>query len=416
MEKTRLLTPGDVSTSSHEDDDNDGQYTNMYMAAEAYRYAVTGAPDAKEHALRAFEAMEFLQTVTGTEGFIARTVVPAGWTAPDNPNPHRLHDRNRTYTPQERSAQLVEDPRYKPVEVRWHPTPDGKWLWKGDTSSDEVTGHFYGYWIFSEFMAETDAEKTRVQALVRRVTDYIIDGGYVFRGVDGTHTRWGVWSPELLFGNLDWRAERNINCTELLSYLKTAYHITGDEKYEREYRRLIDDHGYLEGARRPKTDNPSEFTHIDDELLALTLPGLLLSEKDPELRAAYEEGLRQWHSVIAGEFSPYYNFTMGALGSGDIKVEECVAFLRDAPLDLIRWTVDNTKREDLELVRRPELDHWQTSRLVPPSERGVMRWDKNPWSAVRGDGGHTESSGVYWLLPYWMGRYYGYIAAPAGGR
>lgn len=412
VEKTRLLTPGDISTSSHEDDDNDGQYTNMYMAAEAYRYAVTGAPEAREHALRAFEAMEFLQTVTETDGFIARTVVPTSWTAADNPNPFRLHDRNREYTPQQRAARRVEDPRYKPVEVRWHPTPDGAWLWKGDTSSDEVTGHFYGYWIVHEFVAEADAERARLQNLVRRVMDYIIEGGYVFKGVDGTHTRWGVWSPELLFGNLDWRAERNINCTELLSYLKTAYHITGDKKYQREYRKLIEKHGYLEAARHPKTDNPSEFTHIDDELLALTLPGLLTSEKDPELRAAYEEGVRQWHSVTADEDNPYYNFTMAALGGPDIDVEACVAFLRDAPLDLIRWTVDNAKREDVELVRRPELDHWQTSRLLPPSERGVMRWDKNPWSAVRGDGGRTESSGVYWLLPYWMGRYYGFIAAP----
>jgi hypothetical protein len=55
------------------------------------------------------------------------------------------------------------------------------------------------------------------------------------------------------------------------------------------------------------------------------------------------------------------------------------------------------------------LDPLRTSRMLPPSERGVMRWDKNPWDVISGDSsdpeGHRESSGVFWLLPYSMGRY-----------
>ena len=52
------------------------------------------------------------------------------------------------------------------------------------------------------------------------------------------------------------------------------------------------------------------------------------------------------------------------------------------------------------------MENVQTSKLVPPSERGIMRWDDNPWEAVQGDGGYTESDGVYWMLAYWTGRYY----------
>jgi hypothetical protein len=54
----------------------------------------------------------------------------------------------------------------------------------------------------------------------------------------------------------------------------------------------------------------------------------------------------------------------------------------------------------------------QTDRLLPISEINFTRWDRNPWQAAQGDGGHTESDGVFWMLPYWMGRYYGYIAGP----
>ncbi len=414
VESCRLMKPGDLSVTHTEDDDNDGQYTNMYLAMEAFRYAATKDPEALERARKAFDAMEFLQTVTGTPGFIARTVAPIEWTRPDNPNPHRFHDSNRAYSPQQLAEAIVRDPRSKPVEIRWHPASDGQWLWKGDTSSDEITGHFSGYFHYYTFVAQTEQEKDRVRELCRRVMDYIIEGGYVLRDLDGEHTRWGVWAPGKLLGDKDWQAERPVNVVEILSYLKTTYHLTGDEKYENEYRRLIAQHGYAEIVRSPKPTNPSERTHIDSELLALAFPALLMCEDDPQLVSIYNEGIRQWFSTVRHEYSPYYNFLCGSLGVDDFGIEECVAFLRDAPLDLIHWTVDNTKREDIALVRDPELDHLQTSILPPPSERGVMRWDKNPWSAVSGDGGNTESSAVYWLLPYWMGRYYGYIGAPEG--
>ena len=85
---------------------------------------------------------------------------------------------------------------------------------------------------------------------------------------------------------------------------------------------------------------------------------------------------------------------------------------RDAPLDLIHWTVDNSAREDVNLVRYPELYDWQVDRLLPASERYTMCWDKNPYAASGGENGRRESTGIYWLLPYWMGRYYGFIEAP----
>lgn len=413
VEKSRLLTPGDLSTWRTEDDDNDGSYTAMFMVAEAFRYRVTKDPQALENARKAFDFLEMLQTVTGTEGFIARTIVPMWWTDPDkNDNPHRLHDRNRTYSPEEYAAALIRDPRYKPVEERWIPSADGKWLWKRDTSSDEVTGHFWGFLYYYELIAETEAEKDRVRKLARQLMDHIIDGGFVLKDIDGKHTRWGVWAPEYLLEDPDWQAERPLNATEILSFLNATYYMTGDEKYRKHYRRFFDEYGYSKFARAPKPTAPSERTHIDSDLLTMTVPGLFIPGGDESDLAVYREGLRQWHEQIKMERCPMFNFVCGTFGIEDFDLEGSLQCFRDAPLDLIRWTVDNTKREDLELVYSPELEPLQTSWLPPISERPIMRWDKNPWDAVRGDGGNTESSGVYWLLPYWMGRYYGFIAAP----
>ncbi|MCC6697801.1 MAG: regulator [Candidatus Hydrogenedentes bacterium] len=401
VEKCRLRVAGDLSTWEPRDDDNDGQYTAMHLAAESYRYATTKDPDARAKASRAFRALEFLQTATGTPGFIARSVVPASWT--------KMADANEELSPERRAVGRAQDPRWKPVEQRWRPTADGKWLWKGDTSSDEMTGHFYGYYVYYTLAADEE-DKERLRALVRRVMDHIIDGGFNLNDIDGTHTRWGVWAPEKLNGDPNWRAERGINSVEILSFLKTTYMITGDFKYEEHYRKLLHEHNYAENIRHAKTYAPSERTHIDDELLALAYQALLEQEKDPATRRILEESLDWWYKGLAHDESPYFNFLYGALGGKDFGRDAGVASLRDAPLDLVEWTVDNSRREDIRLQRSPEIDPLQTDRLLPPSERFVIRWDRNPWMAVNGEDGFAESSGTYWLLPYWMGRYYGYIA------
>jgi hypothetical protein len=53
----------------------------------------------------------------------------------------------------------------------------------------------------------------------------------------------------------------------------------------------------------------------------------------------------------------------------------------------------------------------QADRVLPASERCLMRWNGNPYRCDGGsaDGG-TEEDGSAWLLPYWLGRYYGLIA------
>jgi len=403
VEKCLLPKPGDPSVWKPMDDDNDGEYTGNYVVMESFRWAVTKDPKAKQNAKRGFDALRFLETVNGIPGFISRTAVPATW--------EHVADPNRTYTPRELAELRVRDPRFKPVEKRWHASADGKWLWKGDTSSDEMTGHFFAYHYYYDLVAD-EAEKEVVREHVRRIMDYLIDNGYVLIGVDGTHTRWAVWAPEKIGSDPDWRAERGVNAIEILSFLKVTHHITGDEKYQREYLRLLHDHDYASYARHGKTSARAWNTHIDDSLLVEAYPGLLKYEEDPELRSLFLESLNHWYEGIRHEHNPFFNFINGSLKGEDPELEDSVAFLRDCPLDLVNWRIDNSRREDLQIVRGPVLEELSTSRLLPPSERGVVRWDKNPWMVAQGDGGHTEWATTFWLMPYWIGRYYGFIGSP----
>ena len=403
VEKCRLTIPGDLSSREPQDDDNDGGYTAVYLAMQSYRFAATGDPAAREQARQAFHALEFLQHVTGTAGFLARTVIPSTWT--------RMADPNEEVSQIEQAARRVEDGRFKNVIHRWRASADGRWLWKGDTSSDELSAHIFGYYFYYQLAAE-DPERTRVREQVRKLVDHLIENEFTFRDLDGKHTRWGVWTPDRLIQDPNWLLEAGINAVELSCFLKVAHFMTGEARYQEHYDRLLRDPRWRNLIREAKNLNPATRTHIDDELLAFVYGPLLLLEKDPALKRLYRQSFDRWHAAVRPDVTPFFEMLYAAVTKNTRSLEAAVKVLRETPLDLIRWEVDNSHREDLRLVRTPELEHWQTPRLLPPSERGVPRTDDNPRLAVQGDGGRTESDGVFWLLPYWMGRYYGFIEAP----
>ncbi|AXE18466.1 regulator [Runella rosea] len=396
----RLEKAGDLTTWQPEDDDNDGEYTGNYLAMECFRYAVTKSPDAKENAKKAFGFLKLLQEVTDTEGFFARTIVPVDWKGV-------LHDKNRSFSPQELADELVKEPRFKPVEVRWRKSKDGKWLWKGDTSSDEMCGHMFGYYFYYELVAD-DTEKALVRKHVARIVDYLIKHNYNFVDIDGKPTRWSVWSPDQLNRDPEWAPDKNQNSMELLGFLKLAHYMTNDDKYQREYLRLIEKEHYLENMAQVIHQNPAWFIYFDVVLQAYIYPILLKCEKDPQRLAFYQKHMDEWFEKRKADQNPLINFIYCYSRNEKVELANSVDFLVDTPLDLIDWPIDHTQREDLKIVRTPVLEDQQVNILQPASIRMTVRWDKNPWTAAGGDA-HIEREPVFWQLPYWMGRYLGMI-------
>ncbi len=395
----RLTTPGDTSTWRNSDDDNDGEYTGGYLAMESFRYAVTGDEDARIKARKAFDFLRLLQTVTETDNFFARTIVPVEWT--------EVHDPNRTYTKHQLADAMVNDPRYKPVEKRWRKSSDGKWLWKGDTSSDEMNGHMMAYFYYYEYAADK-AEKQLVRDHVSKIVDGLIRNNYNLIDIDGKHTRWGVWSPDKLNRDPDWASEKNLNSMELLTYLKFASHISGNEKYEKEYHRLIDEEGYLENAKGINSKNPAWQIYFDLTMEGYLFPILLRYETDPEIRAVYEQMLEDWMAGQKSGENLINNLAYTLCTGKKINVQQTIDFLKDTPLDLVDWHIDHTLREDVEIVRSPILEEIQIAELPPASERATVRWDKNPWAAIHGNPSQVREP-VFWLWPYWEARYFGII-------
>ena len=395
----RLEKAGDLSTWQPEDDDNDGEYTGNYLAMESFRYAATKSPDAKENAKKAFDFLKLLQEVTDTDGFFARTIVPSDWT--------NVHDGNQTYTSQQLAEELVKEPRFKPVEIRWRKSKDGKWLWKGDTSSDEMCGHLFGYYFYYELVAD-ETEKKVIRNHVARIVDYLITHNFNFVDVDGKPTRWSVWSPDQINRDPEWAPDKAQNSMEMLAFLKLAHYMSNDDKYQKEYLRLINQEHYLENMAQVPHQNPAWFIYFDVMLQAYVYPMLIKCEKDPKRLAFYQKHMDDWFEKRKGDHNPLINFIYCYARNKQVELQNSVDFLVDTPLDLIDWPIDHTKREDVKMVREPVLEDEQVNILQPPSLRMTVRWDKNPWTAKGGDP-YREREPVFWQLPYWMGRYLGMI-------
>lgn len=376
----RLEAPGDTSRFTIMADDNDGLWTSLYVAAECFRYAVTGAPDARSNALESLHALMDLVAVTGIPGFPARALVREGETV------------------------LLSDPG-----PNWYASPvEPGTMYKDDTSSDEVDGHFLAWYLAHELVAGPE-DRERIVTTCRDVTEHILDNGYRLVGPTGRQTRWGVWAPDALNEDPNWGAERGLNSLEILSHLRVAEHIAPCERFRSAYRELVTRHRYALNTVLQKVTPPEgSWNHSDDELAWCAYYPLLMLENDPALRSLYLLSLQRTHAFLAPQRSPLHNVLYTACTGRPDGSGEALRWLQEAPLDLLDWGVSNSRRPDVALSKaRGRFQEAQLTRALSPRETRVNRWNANPYRADEEGEGRWELDGAHWLLPYWLGRYHG---------
>jgi len=401
-----LESPGEARKGAIFDvSDNDGLWTSLYVAAMALRFGATKAPAAREQARKSMNALLDLERLSGIPGFPARAMVT------DDERKAGVHGFNPDATV------------HAPGETAkaWYRSRTTPGLWcKGDTSSDELDGHYFAWYLYHDLVAD-DAEKKEIAAVVRRVTDGIIRNNYTLVDHTGRKTRWGIWAPALINRHPLYHGLRALNSLEILSYLKVAEHITGDRNYAQAADALIKDHHYLLNGllmRRGKGAQWSDINHSDDELLYLVYYPLLTLEKEPARRRLLVESIaRTWEEIegeqsIRPEHNPFYNFIYGATTGRRCDVEEARATLQDWPWDLIAWSTTNSHRHDVSVrtVTGFHRHNTQLDRVLSPAERTQARWNANPWIADWGGDGRREDDGVAWTVAYWLGVYHGYLS------
>ena len=401
----RLLRKyGDLESGWQPNSDNDGLFTGLYCASQCFRYATTKDPKAKANAKKAVEAMIKLTEITGKSGFTAR------------------------------ATRYNDDPFFgNGNREEWHVCPDNpNCEWLGETSSDEMTGHYFAYGVYYDLVADKK-EKAKIAEVVKKITDHIIENNFHLCYVDGVPTTWANWEPELLNNDDRWFFERGTNSLEILSFLKTTYHVTGDEKYNQVFDMLIQKHHYAMNCMQYKCED-AHIAHIDDQLDFTNIYNLLVYTENEAQKEIFKMGLTHHFEYERVERSPFFNIVYGALTNRNCDIENAAKSLSEMNLDFIVWPTYNSYRKDIEIDTSPEKYGCapQLKYPVEYSSRVLVNYDGNQFVCDSGveefvqidkksanraaalpgtdgaDGMGTAMPYIF-LLPYWMGRYYGLL-------
>ena len=362
--------------------DNDIGFTCHYLDGLCFEYAATRDPAVRAEAVDIFKTVKWSEEITGIKGYPARAIYAVG-----------------------EEAQKTEwGSAGRPAE--YHETEDGKWVWKGDTSSDEIVAQYFTVSLFHDLVAE-GVEKDAANEHLKRMTDHIIDNSWALMDVDGKPTVWAQWNPEFIYSPLH-LDERGLNSLQALSFVAVAKALFPSGKYTEAEAQLVE-LGYVENLLRQKRTFP-HYTRFDDRLAFLAYYPLLRYEADPAIRAAAMRSLQRSWEIKRIEKQTWFNFIYGALTGNECETAQAVDHLRLYPLDTFSYPYENSHRSDL---RNPAdyINYLESWRPLTPRDVGWQRWNRS-FQQVDGGGGMNIQDPSGWLDAYWMGRYHGMILPP----
>ena len=387
------MNGGRLETGVLKDSDNDGLWTAMYLASQAFRYAVEGSQESLQNCRESLDAMERLFSVNPVKGF-----------------PSRSFER-RGYIP------------YLADVERWQPAPDLNWDWKATTSSDEAIGHMFVYGVIAEIVDDAALQAQAIRLMDSLMT-HIVENNWYLVDYDGKPTTWGRWHPDYVNARLKMVGDRKLNSSNIISMLQTAYHFTGKSLFKEKAYELMEEYGYLENLLRPMSEiGPAPDTaddwdrmlseswnHSDDEMYFLGYWGLYRYAFTDSLKKLYKEAILDHWEAERPEKEGAWNIITAMTGVDTFDREAAIWYLQEYPLDMIDWDIQNSHRKDLEYLEE-NFRGQKTKEVLPPDERPIRRHNANTFILDRkGGNGRTEySAGDIWLLPYWMGRFLGVI-------
>ncbi len=425
--------------------DNDGGFTASFCIGEILRYATLKrekgenhpeTADSKKAALRALDACLLLMYITGRgDGFVSRSYHTTDAPFPDDGLfMHRQGDSAillDTSAARSRglSGTVCKMPYPEiPLRLRYLYENDGYTaddiIFKVDTSSDEVTLHLVNLYYAHLFLADGDSELDEmIKKNTALIVNHILDNNYEYVDFHGGATSWAKWSNRYFETPLGW-GDGPLNSAELLMYIKLAESVCGKtEKWTNAYNTLLKE-GYADlsvlhydrafAASIFKQCDPCEDIMYGDHMLAnLTFFMLNMLEKDEDLKALYREGWQSWRQTSIGmEHQPVYDIPYICVYGNDnfISEDKIKMYFYRHNCSMLASGVSIKERADV-ATKEYRAGYRQTSYLLPPDERYISKYDRDPLDYRSEDSGGkmcVEMCSAY-TFGYWMGRYYGIL-------
>ncbi|MBN2496925.1 MAG: chitobiase/beta-hexosaminidase C-terminal domain-containing protein [Deltaproteobacteria bacterium] len=382
----RYSTCGDCAFQS-------GQCTQ----AMALRYAVTRSDEALELIRDHIDGWRLFQLVTGMPGLIGRCYAHKDWPMEDG-----YWDDVDTQPDMHRGQGEYAD-----------------YFWKGDTSRDQVSGAVNGLAMAYD-LVDDELARSQVRDFLVALADHVWDHGLKIVDPDGETTHYGDMDGETWEGL---PVPNGMNAVCCLAWFKAAHHVSGEQRFDDYYRELAFEHDYI-GAMR---DHQWVYMGYGTKWYNVYLVyqnwfHLMRLEQDPPLRETYKAIFRDtlWLN-IADETTPnrkavveanpvktpWYLFSTG---------EQDAEALYEALWQVVVFSEPPLRDRQVTNSTKPEIEKnpAQTDEALYPLPSNLRTpdmviWHRNPYSLDGGSDSGEERTGCDYLLPYWLGRYYGYI-------
>ena len=236
----------------------------------------------------------------------------------------------------------------------------GDVVYKGDTSTDGIIGYLFIFKLAYDILGEEDPEiKTLIRNSVEKFSQHLVDNSYSLCEANGQPTTWGKFNRAYLH-NGQGLGSAPIQASILLSAFKLAAYVTGDQKWEDEYRMIALDPAYeyaeimtqnwerykmaiLEYTAsvstiipfflRPFMETETMKTvyrmilHYSDEQMSMLAFYLLFQmEDDEELLSYYRKSLEDWWYSIRYSENPLWYYIYQLAYPNEIKTDPMFFF------------------------------------------------------------------------------------------
>ncbi|MBI5479552.1 MAG: hypothetical protein HY906_11880 [Deltaproteobacteria bacterium] len=439
---TTIVPDADLPTPTYHQADNAGLWTSLYVASQAFRHAATADPEALDNVRRTLRGTHDQMRITGVPGLYCRNLrdptVP-GCSCPADP---------ASYVPP--GADMVGN-RWVQLDANgcaqtWDPAAAGgagDWVtsdhcvgaefagfcWQRNVSKDEYSGH-----MFAAGVAARMVDDPEVQELARDVLakggHHLVDHGFFVTDYDGRHTRYGSAFAQ------SWDEVPGFNALLALSWIRAGATVAADPVLESTYHDcLLQEAGEVACIDQPN-EQPLDYRVYLDRSIGLSLGcltnydnvsmamlaylNLIWYEPEAPRRAAYRAA---FHAETRGpktagrdlwaDQNPFFNFILVTAMEGEDEaaartlVEDGVCSLERFPGDWLGHARDNTGLA--EGTCPGSADHPIS---IEDRCHGSFVWWNDPYSREVCDEVPTEATQpAAFLLPYWMARAFGFIAA-----
>ena len=441
-ELTEARNPASAVNYGHSD--NSGTFTAAFTVGELCKYAYyrdhlgrghEKTEEARKSAVRSLEACLLLCYIPCRgDGFVARTYLAPHEPIPEDGLFYRIENGKAVCVDlpfaRERgiAGKVIDAAAPIPERLTKLFTDEGHTLdglvYKGDTSSDEITHHYLLFYFAHRILGEEEPE---LDALIKdratAILDHILLHGNTMCECDGKPTTWARWDKPYFATKIGW-SDACLNAAELLMYHKVAMYVTGDDaRYADSYWRLAIDEGYAALTAKHESrfflsslsggnEEVEELMYGDNALATCAYWMLITLETDGNLRSIYKNGYRGWNVTFRREHNPFYDIPyMLCFPEETLDTDLLTDWFRRVDVTRLASSVSVSERKDV--PKRFRMSGMaETSCLLMPDERAVSKYDRNPFEYTNthdGRGTHVLESCYVYTCAYWLGKYYGFI-------